>query len=270
MSQVNHEDIHEDIDSASAHAEPRSSSAAIEPESTVTQDPPQRKRGRPPGTTKKKKSTAGSKSKKSSKTIIPKPETKQAYPSAAASFRRREKIPKLDESKKRRRTLTVYDVVANRMTRGGFKGGKDFKDGTKKKQAERRSGITTFADEVIARSSNAPQDVAPFPQEKRSLVPHNDLLFAVHQYTADFYTMNGLLGVNHRSFDETALIAMAELLENSCEKLLGEKGHLALVDRELVNEDWEDEDTKAMDVDSEGEGDDSPASHHSEEEIDSD
>lgn len=155
------------------------------------------------------------------------------------------------------------------MTRGGLKSEKDYKGGTKKNTGERRSGITTFADEVIARSQHAPQDVAPFPQEKRSMVPNNDLLFAVHQYTADFYTMNGLLGVNHRSFDETALIAMAALLENSCEELLGEKGHLALVDRELVNGNWEDEVDKAMDVDSEEEGHGSPVSQDSEEETDS-
>lgn len=140
------------------------------------------------------------------------------------------------------------------MTRGGFR------DKT-------RSHITTFADEVLARSSHAPLDISPFPLEKKPLLPNNELLFAVHQYAADFYTMNGLLGVNQRSFDETALIAVASLLENGCESLLGEKGHLVLVDRELLNEREEEEDGNG---DSQEEDGDGPVAQDSGEEVGSD
>ena len=65
-------------------------------------------------------------------------------------------------------------------------------------------------------------------------LPDSDLLKAIHTYASDYYsraTADGGRGDFH-SMDETALLAMAILLEESAKESLGDTGDLAFVEGE--------------------------------------
>lgn len=70
------------------------------------------------------------------------------------------------------------------------------------------------------------------------VLPHNDLLKAVHVYAAEYYHRAlGIQGdVSFRSMEETALLAVGILLEEAAEHILGETGDLALVEGEKLSE----------------------------------
>ena len=65
-------------------------------------------------------------------------------------------------------------------------------------------------------------------------LPDSDLLKAVHAYAADFYhrTTTDRGTISTRSLNETALLAMGILLEESMRQALRETGDLALVESE--------------------------------------
>ena len=63
----------------------------------------------------------------------------------------------------------------------------------------------------------------------KTLLPDSDLLKAIHAYAADFYAEaipNGRQ-VSTQSMDETALLALGILLEETADEVLGETGHRA-------------------------------------------
>jgi hypothetical protein len=65
-------------------------------------------------------------------------------------------------------------------------------------------------------------------------LPETELLAAVHAYTADFYSMatRDKGQCDFRSLDETALIALGVLLEETATEVLEETGDMALVEPE--------------------------------------
>jgi len=122
---------------------------------------------------------------------------------------------------------TVYDSVASRVNYEGF-----IKRGflNEFKEERVRSGIARPADEVLSRRRRAP-DGPVLLAESHDNLPDSDLLVAVHQYASDFYGANGMAKISSRSMDETALIAIGILLEETMRHLLKDSGHLALVDK---------------------------------------
>jgi hypothetical protein len=102
-------------------------------------------------------------------------------------------------------------------------------------------------EEVLFRRQNAPTRYAEndiyFANESipaGNPLPDSDLLKAIHAYTSDFYdnatTNHGRF--DWRSMDETALIAMGILLEETAKESLGKTGDMAFVEgEEIVNTD---------------------------------
>lgn len=121
--------------------------------------------------------------------------------------------------------VSVYDAVAGRVGYEGLlldKGGKPLPP-----------------DQVLFSRANAPVRYAEddtyfahrhLPPEQR--LPDSDLLKAIHAYTSDFYG-SGRLGKcqdDFGSMDETALLCMALLLEETTAQSLGKTGDLAFVE----------------------------------------
>jgi hypothetical protein len=85
-------------------------------------------------------------------------------------------------------------------------------------------------------------------------LPDSDMLKAIHAYASDFYdsatTNRGQ--TDWGSLDETALIAMGILLEETAKESLGETGDLAFVEGEEIipHVDEQSSDTKATGVSS--------------------
>ena len=63
-------------------------------------------------------------------------------------------------------------------------------------------------------------------------LPESDLLKAVHSYAADFYSRMDGGQISTRSMNETALLALGVLLEESMAQVLGDTGDLALIEGE--------------------------------------
>ena len=73
----------------------------------------------------------------------------------------------------------------------------------------------------------------------QQVLPDSDLLKAIHAYAAEFYGRATLDKgqVDIRSMDETALLALGILLEETAKNILGEAGDLVFVEGEEVKED---------------------------------
>ncbi|KAJ4344459.1 uncharacterized protein N0V89_012201 [Didymosphaeria variabile] len=155
---------------------------------------------------------------------------------------------------------TVYDAVAGRVTQSGIY------DPTAGEQ--KRATLRLRPDEVLFKQQNAPPryEEADYYFAHRKLpldqeLPSGDLLSALHEYIAELHDHDhspeeegpGFL----RSMDETALIALGILLEETVKATLGETGHFALVEaaRSEENAAFADEDrrTKQAFVKEEGE-----------------
>lgn len=127
-----------------------------------------------------------------------------------------------------RHPATVYDAVAGRLKSSGF--------------IKPRDGTATaviMPEEALYRSRHAPtryeEDDEYFQNRHLNAdqrLPDSDLLKAIHAYAADFYARNTEDGgkVDQKSLDETALLALGILLEEAAAKVIGETGHLALLD----------------------------------------
>ena len=78
-------------------------------------------------------------------------------------------------------------------------------------------------------------------------LPSSDLLKSIHSYSADFYAKTAVhdADLTYRSLDGSALIALGVLLEESCDTLLGETGHLALLEEKAMGKV---QDTHALDL----------------------
>ncbi|KAI5849988.1 hypothetical protein BZA05DRAFT_65512 [Tricharina praecox] len=160
-----------------------------------------------------------------------------------------------------RRQATVYDVVASRVNYAGFiKPRRRAPTHTTRnnthahphshshshshsREQEYRSAVARPADEVLSRRLRAPADLSQLQDDgAEGGAPDDELLLAVHQYAADFYDAHGMAEVSCRSLDETALIAIGLLLENTIDDLLGAGGHRVLVDKRALEEYHDDDD----------------------------
>jgi hypothetical protein len=68
-------------------------------------------------------------------------------------------------------------------------------------------------------------------------LPDSELLKAVHAYTSDFYSIRteDKGKCDFRSLDETALIALGVILEETSGQVLGETGDMVLVEPEVYD-----------------------------------
>lgn len=146
-----------------------------------------------------------------------------------------------------RRTATLYDAVAGRIGLNGFlKATQPKYTSTSTFPPPLNTSTTTLRpEEVLLRRVNAP-DKIPYDYYDADLrldpitqrLPDSELLKEVHGYVSDYYeTLNiagsidpeevaGGPGVDFKSFDETALLAMGILLEEACKEALGENGDM--------------------------------------------
>ncbi|KAF8531306.1 hypothetical protein BDD12DRAFT_869838 [Trichophaea hybrida] len=139
--------------------------------------------------------------------------------------------PKIAKAK--RAWPTIYDAISSRVNYEGFIRPAFLNEF---KEERVRSGVARPADEVLARRIRAPDYVAPVDsKEYDARLPDNDLMIAIHQYASDFYSAHGMAPISSKSMDESALIAMGLLLEETIEQLLGGGGHLALVDKRALH-----------------------------------
>lgn len=103
-----------------------------------------------------------------------------------------------------------------------------------------REGTAVFPEEVLFRQQRAPiryeETDTYFAHEKldpdRQRLPDSDLLKAIHSYTSHFYSRATALGGkwDWRSMDETALLAIGMLLEETIAQDLGPTADLAFVE----------------------------------------
>lgn len=122
---------------------------------------------------------------------------------------------------------TLYDAVAGRLHSEGF-----ILDGHRKPAAP---------DEFLFKRKNAPiryqEDDKYFAHRHLPpgvSLPDSDLLKAIHAYASDFYGSGtpGDCNVDFQSMDETALLAIGILMEETCAHALGKTGDLAFVEGE--------------------------------------
>lgn len=144
----------------------------------------------------------------------------------------RQHVPPNETTQHDRRVATVYDAVAGRIGLNGF---------LTTEQINSASNITSKPEEVLLRRLNAPESI-PFdyynaderlgPQQT---LPDSDLLKDLHAYVTDFYEANSRTAeqFDFRSFDETALIAMAILLEEACKESLGDNGDMVFTEPKI-------------------------------------
>lgn len=129
-----------------------------------------------------------------------------------------------------KRVASVYDAVAGRIGFNGFLS-----------RSQLEAGFTALKpEEVLLRRVDAPYGVTgEFYNADESLkpiqrLPDAEVAKSVHQYAADYYSahVHGEVNHNHKSLDETALLALAILMEEATAESLGENGDMVLVEPE--------------------------------------
>ncbi|KAF2647478.1 hypothetical protein K491DRAFT_558878, partial [Lophiostoma macrostomum CBS 122681] len=135
------------------------------------------------------------------------------------------------------RKSTLYDAVAGALSARGFISRDSFRPTDKTAPPLR-------PDEILYRAPNAPQRYeetdhyfahAKLPPDQK--LPSSDLLSALHGWFSNYYDRSQV-SANQKVWnfmDETALIALGILMEESARELLGETGDLAFT--EGVDED---------------------------------
>lgn len=131
----------------------------------------------------------------------------------------------------RHRRTSLYDVVAGRVGLNGF---------LSREQLQSPSLLASAPEEYLIRRTNIPEEVLDEAAETTDRVsaagglPDSDLLKAIHAYAADFYRSynRGKADFDSRSMDETALIAISFLLEESVKQANGEHGDMVFVEPE--------------------------------------
>ncbi|KAF2725599.1 hypothetical protein K431DRAFT_215160 [Polychaeton citri CBS 116435] len=157
-----------------------------------------------------------------------------------------------------RRNATLYDAVAGRVGYEGFLNHHDQIKSTSNSKSKPRTRDTAIhskqpipPEEVLFRRAGAPvryqEDDIYFANRhldaaKGQRLPESDLLKVLHAYCSDFYGSGAVRGgkasegdvgggeVSFRSMDETALIAMGILIEESVREAVGRTGDLALLE----------------------------------------
>ncbi|KAG9952933.1 hypothetical protein KCU85_g1579, partial [Aureobasidium melanogenum] len=141
---------------------------------------------------------------------------------------------------RKRRKITVYEAVAGKA---GYESllPIEKRTATKYRDTQTNSLQSVPPDEVLFRRHGAPEryeesDVYKAPQPNTPL-PDSDLLKFLHRYASEFYSKatpdKGQ--TDFQSLDETALLALGILLEETAALHLGETGHYAFIEDE--NED---------------------------------
>lgn len=139
----------------------------------------------------------------------------------------------------KRRKITVYEAVAGKSGYETFQS-QERRFGSKR-DTQINSLQTVPPDEVLFRRKGAPErfeesDIYNAPDPKTPL-PDSDLLKFLHRYTSEFYskTTPDKGEIDFKSLDETALLALGILLEETAALHLGETGHLAFLEDESEN-----------------------------------
>ncbi|THY84367.1 hypothetical protein D6C92_09310 [Aureobasidium pullulans] len=141
---------------------------------------------------------------------------------------------------RKRRKITVYEAVAGKA---GYESllPSEKRTATKYRDTQTNSLQSVPPDEVLFRRQGAPEryeesDVYRAPHTDIPL-PDSDLLKFIHRYASAFYSKATLDKgqLDFQSLDETALLALGILLEETAALHLGETGHSAFIEDE--NED---------------------------------
>ncbi|ODA80278.1 hypothetical protein RJ55_03236 [Drechmeria coniospora] len=163
----------------------------------------------------------------------------------------------------RRRVATIYDAVAGRVLARKLRRAEEETDDLKGPTAQGQQGQARLIkhytrptplgpDEALFRRKDAPERYAQhdvynahdrdFAHGGRGVLPESDLLKAVHGYASSFYgaldRRRSRLAVpdgqprsaNHRSMDETALLAFGILLEEAGREVLGRRGAMVFAE----------------------------------------
>lgn len=138
--------------------------------------------------------------------------------------------PGTSSQPRRRRNLTIYDVVAGRVGLNGLL--------TAAQQASLSAKPLAPEELLFKDASTANIDLSRHYNADQLLenpdvdLPSTDLLTALHAYAADFYAAATTNQGRHdfRSMDGSALVAMGILLEEAARSILGDAGDMALVE----------------------------------------
>jgi hypothetical protein len=141
---------------------------------------------------------------------------------------------------RKRRKISVYEAVAGKA---GYESllPTEKRTATKYRDTQTNSLQSVPPDEVLFRRQGAPEryeesDVYQPPHPPTPL-PDADLLKFLHRYASDFYSKatSDKGHIDFQSLDETALLALGILLEETAAHHLGDTGHSAFIEDE--NED---------------------------------
>ncbi|KAF2149856.1 hypothetical protein K461DRAFT_34966 [Myriangium duriaei CBS 260.36] len=154
--------------------------------------------------------------------------------------RRREGSSAQDSTRKApKRHATLYDAVAGRVGPESFLFS-ELKSDSKSTKIKAREGNAVYPEEVLFRQQRAPiryeETDSYFAHEnldpERQRLPDSDLLKSIHLYASHFYSRATLAGGkwDYRSMDETALLALGILLEETMAHDLGPTADLAFVE----------------------------------------
>jgi hypothetical protein len=133
------------------------------------------------------------------------------------------------------RQLTLYDVVAGRASLNGF---------LTPEQLQEESILPLLPEEVLHGRRNVPKNLIANTYAttdnllSTTSLPQSEMLKAIHTYASDFYATTareeGKFDFN--SLDETALIAMGILIEETVREALGENGDMVFVEPEGLDD----------------------------------
>ncbi|KAH8820895.1 hypothetical protein F5884DRAFT_65424 [Xylogone sp. PMI_703] len=147
-----------------------------------------------------------------------------------------------DDKTSNYRHATVYDAVAGRISLGGFI--QKYKTVSSTRDTASSSASALPPEAILFRSKKAPTRYAEydiyFANERipNLNLPDSDLLKALHCYASDFYANatpdHG--ASDWRSLDETALIALGILMEETCKEVLGESGDLVFTEGQEIED----------------------------------
>lgn len=140
-------------------------------------------------------------------------------------------------------------IYTGKVTQSGFH--------STKAAEQKRANIRLRPDEVLYKKPNAPPRYEEtdhyFAHRKlpsNQELPSGDLLSALHGYVSQLYhrTQEDGMPEPWKSMDETALIALGILLEETVKETLGETGDLALLEAERSEEEdaFKDHDMQAQ------------------------
>ncbi|KAI9673300.1 MAG: hypothetical protein M1829_004365 [Trizodia sp. TS-e1964] len=141
-----------------------------------------------------------------------------------------------------KRESTVYDAVAGRVSASGF-----ITAPFRSRYRDTLSSNQKVAapEDILFRRRQAPQRYEEndiyFNPEPEGPLPDSDLLKTIHTYAADFYSKatQNKGETDWRSMDETAMLALGILLEETCLLSLGKTGDLVFTEGEGLG--WKEE-----------------------------